>query len=64
MSRNAPSVAVTNGGLGVTKVCDTTRHDTGGPVGLLATNEGADHPAHQRSLIIAFVIRSLDRIVA
>ena len=64
MSQNLPSVAVTNGGLGVTKVCDTTRHDTGEQVVLLVTNEGAYHPAHQCSLIIAFGIRSLDRIVA
>ena len=64
MSQNVPSVAVTNGDLGVTKVCDTTRHDTGGPVVLLATKKSADHPTHQCSLIIVFVIRFLDRIVA
>ena len=28
-----------------------------------ANNTGADQPAHQRSLISAFVIRFLDRII-
>ena len=37
-------------------------NEAGGPDVLLVTNEGADHPAHKCSLIVAFVIRSLDRI--
>ena len=30
---------------------------------LYANNKGADHPAHQRSLISAFVVRCLDSII-